>query len=109
MSSTDLGRNNTMLEVDRNQRQRESMNIYKLEQITFFLGKAIPILGDHVASDSVWMTYEKNALEKSFQSGHYVYGFQNSMKLYDVYCVEMAKHKTKYPEIKEKICTKQTD
>ncbi|CAF4674432.1 unnamed protein product, partial [Rotaria socialis] len=71
-------------------------------------GPAIPILGEQVAPTSVWLTHEKNALHKSQQKGNYVYGFQKPMDLYEVYCIKMAKHKTSYPELKEKICTKQT-
>ncbi|CAF4031528.1 unnamed protein product [Adineta steineri] len=71
-------------------------------------GPVTPILGDHVAPDSVWMTHEKNALNQSQQKGNYIYGFQRPMNLYEVYCVKMAKSRSDYPEIKEKICTKQT-
>ncbi|CAF1393978.1 unnamed protein product [Adineta steineri] len=71
-------------------------------------GPVTPILGDHVAPDSVWMTHEKNALNQSQQKGNYLYGFQRPMNLYEVYCVKMAKSRSDYPEIKEKICTKQT-
>ena len=76
--------------------------------ISVIVGPVIPILGDHVSPDSVWMTYEKIALYASQQKGNYVYGFQNPMDLYEVYCIKMARHVSAYPEIKQKICTKQT-
>ena len=65
-----------------------------------------PILGDHVSPQSVWMTHEKDALVASQQKGNYVYGFQNTMDLYTVYCVKMAQHRTAYPEIKAQVCNK---
>lgn len=69
-------------------------------------GPVTPILGNYLSSTSVWMTHEKPALMTSTQKGNYVYGYQNTMDLYTVYCVKMAQHRTSYPEVKAQICNK---